>query len=776
MTFDEKAGQSATTAAVGDHGTDETTVTASVGRILLLAGKGDRRVLRNALEHECIEPDYDIGERSIAEADVDMVITDLPHLRRHAEQIKRLREASGDAVVPVLIAAPPQYFSRAYRFLGELAEDLVRTPVAGLELRARVNYMLRLRRLSLAQARAMQNTESRLAGSERALRALSAMNEQIIRSNTEHEMLNRASEALLAWGGYDHVSICRVDAGEEMTISPLVEHSKTPAAGSGSFCRELMLVGKEAVARNSLQLRHASGVEQQAHDADADAEHPGVNALVAMPLEINDKLQFVLRLGSWNEEIFDQAECDLITRMGENLAHGIMALHDKQKLISSEKNAVSLAYRDSLTGLANRTAMREALDALDQRPAEHADEAALLFLDLDGFKLINDALGHDAGDLVLVEVARRLQMGVRDADLLARHGGDEFLVLIEPSGPGNDGVRNVAQRVARRLEDMLREPMHIGGHEYRVFASIGIALYPYDSRESSKLLACADSAMYAAKADKAMRIKFFSSELAEREHRRLSLETRLRKAIETEELRLVFQPIVDLQDSRGISVESLLRWPQEDGSFISPGEFIPVAEETGLIVPIGYWVMEETAKALARWRRNGHDIRAAINLSTRQFWDVDLVQVLGDTFSKHGLSPSLVDIELTETDLMSDLARISQTLREMSSQGFSISIDDFGTGHSSLGRLRSLPINTLKIDKSFLDGVPESSNAKVMVKTIYQLAVNLGMRAVAEGIETEEQHRFLQQIGCRWGQGFLFHRPMPESDITALLKAQRGNG
>ncbi|MFI9653740.1 diguanylate cyclase, partial [Guyparkeria sp. GHLCS8-2] len=631
-------------------------------RILLLIPPADRRVLARALDYPVVEP---VGD--LAQFRADLIIADLPYLERHAESLAIMRERAGNVILPLLLATPPQQFAAAGRHLGGLAEDVVRTPISQLELTSRVRNLLRLRRYSIATADMIRRTETELAGSERNLRVLSVANEHLVRASTQGELLDRVCEGLVSEGGYWVAWVGRVQPDHPTRVVPLSQ------AGPGvRGMRRVDLLAEERI-RNRLAVEAVTEdrmcvLNDTAPGPDEGEEAVGLSegggrSAVALPIRLDQRPEWVLVLHSDQSHAFDEDACRLLIRLRDNLAYGLSALREQERRISSEHHAIHIANHDNLTGVANRKAAVERLRELLESRGERRDrEIALLFLDLDGFKLINDVLGHDQGDKILIEVARRLQSSVRDNDLVARQGGDEFLVIVGGEGSNGEPIRVAARRVAKRLIDALDESFVLGGSTYDLRVSIGIALYPTDATDPTSLLAGADSAMYEAKQRGGGMYEFFSADLASRERHRLTLERNLRRAVENGDLEVAFQPIVELNKGQMVGVEALMRWPQDDGSFISPTEFIPIAEDTGLILPISDRMIEATVSALARWNNAGHDMRAAINLSTAQMRRDGIVEQLVEVMERHALPTHRLDVELTETELMHDIERMEAIL------------------------------------------------------------------------------------------------------------------
>jgi diguanylate cyclase (GGDEF)-like protein/PAS domain S-box-containing protein len=438
----------------------------------------------------------------------------------------------------------------------------------------------------------------------------------------------------------------------------------------------------------------------------------------------------------------------------------------------AEEELAFLAYHDKLTELPNRQMFAELLELALVRARRHDLGVAVLFLDLDDFKLVNDELGHSAGDELLRMVCNRLREASRDTDLVARQGGDEFLVLvadIDPSrAPGSKTDRSVgriAESVASRLLMALQAPFQLGQTQTYASASVGISVYPDDAPDAETLLKHADSAMYQSKRMGPGGVRVYSKDSLLTPPTTLSLVNRLRKAVEDHQWILYYQPIIDLETGVTESVEALLRWREPAGGLILPGEFIPLAEEMGVIAAIGDWVVDEMARQWRRWRSAGRMIDVSFNLSPRQLWQPNLVRSIMAKLTRERVDPQSVTVEITESAAMSDPDRVQRTLHELHGRGMRLAIDDFGTGHSSLARLKHLPVDILKIDRSFVQDIPQDPDASTMVRAMIQLAVSLGMTPVAEGIETPEQHAFMVDAGCRLGQGFLFSTPVPAAEI-----------
>lgn len=428
------------------------------------------------------------------------------------------------------------------------------------------------------------------------------------------------------------------------------------------------------------------------------------------------------------------------------------------------------AQHDALTGLPNRFLLEDRLQQAIAYTNRHESQLAVLIIDLDGFKYINDTVGHQCGDQVLIEVARRLRSITRRTDTLARIGGDEFCLVLSDLHKSSDSFQ-----VAHTCLDTLRKPFMIAEHEYSISASIGISCYPEHGTEPELLQQNADTAMYHAKFNGKNGFQVFTQEINAHLRERLELMGDLRHALENNELHLEYQPQF-IADGQLIGFEALLRWNHPKRGMIFPDKFIPIAEETGLIVPLGNWVLNEACRQLAVWHGSGYPgLRVAVNVSTLQFERQDWMDTISEALRKSGVPPSCLELELTESVVMKNCERAASRLTELRALGVSSAIDDFGTGYSSLKYLQNLPIDTLKIDQSFIRNLDPSSDVQsgngAIVQAIVTLAQQLGLRVVAEGVETDEELEVLRRLGCDFVQGYLFSRPMPVEQCDQFLRS-----
>jgi diguanylate cyclase (GGDEF)-like protein len=470
------------------------------------------------------------------------------------------------------------------------------------------------------------------------------------------------------------------------------------------------------------------------------------------------------------------------TEDGRLLIDGIVADVTERKLAADElaeaqRQLTHIAYHDSLTGLPNRASFEERLQATLERCADERCASAVLFIDLDNFKLINDSFGHAAGDELLRAVAGRLSRATRGGDVVARQGGDEFLILIadiesEDRAPQAEEVQDAAEAVARKIRRTLQAPFMVSDIEIFVSASIGISLFPIDAENTETLLKHADAAMYRAKDEGRDCFRLYALD-SDTSFEQLSTAGRLRGAVDSgTELVLHYQPIVRLDSAEIVGVEALIRW-QDGDRLVPPLEFLPLAERTGLMGPLSDWVVGEACRQAKRWRDIGLDLYVSVNLPP-SFWQPTAMRHVLTTIETFGLNPDRLMIEITESAMMVETRRnMEPVLAELHERGLRLAIDDFGSGHSSLSRLNQMWVSTLKIDRSFVQDLPYDPNSAVLVSSIIQLAQNLGLEPLAEGIETEEQRGFFLSHGCELGQGFHFSQPVPAGEIEGLYKMAR---
>ncbi len=435
----------------------------------------------------------------------------------------------------------------------------------------------------------------------------------------------------------------------------------------------------------------------------------------------------------------------------------------------AESRLAQLAQYDALTGLPNRNLLRDRIEQAIARARRQKWRIGMLFIDLDRFKLVNDTLGHEHGDRLLEQVGERLRACVRASDTVARFSGDEFVVVLPDLARAED-----AGLVAQKILDALAAPFDLLGQEASVGASIGVALYPEDTEDGESLLKAADAAMYRAKESGRAGYCYFTSEMNRRSYARLQLQTDLRRALERAEFRLVYQPKIELASGRVCGAEALLRWAHPERGMVAPGDFIPVLEETGLILPAGEWVVSAACAQLRAWREAGlAPVPVAVNVSARQFRTRDLDTRIIGLIEREGVDPRLLEIEITESYLMQDPEHAIRILEKFREVGIQIAIDDFGTGYSSLAYLTRFPVSALKVDRQFVRDATSDPSDAAIVRAVIDMAHNLGFVVVAEGVETEAQVAFLRRHGCDLAQGFHFARPMPPGDIAALLAAAK---
>ena len=427
-----------------------------------------------------------------------------------------------------------------------------------------------------------------------------------------------------------------------------------------------------------------------------------------------------------------------------------------------------LAYHDGLTKLPNRAHFSQMLNHALLHSRRYNRRFAVLFLDLDRFKNINDTLGHEAGDVLLCEMARRLKESLRGSDVVARLGGDEFVVLIEEVTE----PKYVAT-VARKILSTVIKPVTLQGQDYRVTASVGVCLYPDDAKDEQSLMKNADIAMYRAKEEGKNGYKFYSESINVHSFERLALETSLRRAMERGEFFLHYQAKLDLKSDRITGVEALLRWQHPDLGLVSPAQFIPIAEETGLIVPIGLWVLRTACAQNVAWQRAGlPPVCMAVNLSPRQFNDDGLLEEIAKALRDSGMNPQLLELELTEGMVMQNAERAGKVLASIKKLGVRIAIDDFGVGYSSLANLKRFPIDILKVDRSFIRDLSSDTEDQAITEAIIAMGRTLSLTVVAEGVETKEQQTFLRDHSCDEMQGYYFSKPVIAAEFAALLTKQ----
>lgn len=461
-----------------------------------------------------------------------------------------------------------------------------------------------------------------------------------------------------------------------------------------------------------------------------------------------------------------EVHSNLLTGYDQEYNCAIVRDITERKLHEAELNR--LATHDVLTGLPNRTLLNNSIDHAVSRARRDRKFAAVMMLDLDKFKLINDNLGHDAGDLLLKEVAKRMTLMLRATDKVFRLGGDEFVIVLEGVMHPED-----CAAVGQKLMEVITEPLVVGEFSMQVGASVGIAVYPSDGDDAIELMKNADIAMYQAKSEGRGKFQFYAQEMGARVSKHLAVVTGLQEALKKNQFVLHYQPIFDLNSGLLVAAEALVRWLDPERGLIPPNDFIPVAEDSGLIGAIGTWVIRETCRQSNQWRQDGlRAVSVAVNLSAYQLRNDEVVDVVRRAMAHSELPAHSISIELTESMVMEDPERVISILQEIKGLGVTISIDDFGTGYSSLSYLRHFPIDVIKIDRSFVKDIGDDPKEAVIANAIIQLAHSLGCRVLAEGVETKAQGDYLRAQGCDLVQGFYFGRPVPANDFAKFLRRQ----
>jgi diguanylate cyclase (GGDEF)-like protein/PAS domain S-box-containing protein len=475
-----------------------------------------------------------------------------------------------------------------------------------------------------------------------------------------------------------------------------------------------------------------------------------------------------LRLRKDNSAFLAEAITTALYDDKNNLRGFARVVRDVTERAEAEETIRHQALHDPLTGLPNRKALEERIEVLIKQANRHHSKIAVMFLDLDRFKNINDSLGHLIGDMLLKEVASRFRSIIRAEDTVARLGGDEFVITLSDIGHSGDVIK-----VAKKIIESMQVPMQIGQHSLRITSSIGVAIFPSDGQDIYGLLKNADTALYRAKELGRNRYQFFNQTMNVQASERLTLENSLHNAIESGELELYYQPIVDTKTQRLASVEALVRWNHPKLGKIYPNEFIPLAEEIGVIFPLGEWVLKTACNQLRDWQEEGVLVRSvSLNLSARQFSEPKLIDSVKTIVAESGVATNALEFEITESIAMENLDRTVNILRYLKQMGINIAIDDFGMGYSSLNYLKRFPLHSLKIDKSFVRHAITNSQDATIIRTIIAMAHSLGLKVVAEGVETEQQYSFLKQLDCDRVQGYYLGMPMPAHELPIWLSAR----
>jgi diguanylate cyclase (GGDEF)-like protein len=604
--------------------------------------------------------------------------------------------------------------------------------------------------------------------------ALSATNEAIMRARTRDELFQLVCEAAVQGGRFASTIIAlkaprsaflRVVASAgpkgDMQKTVRISVSENHRAGqgvSGTAFRTL----QPCIINDYLADDRGAAFHRRAH-------REGNQSGAALPLLSHGQAVGVLVFMSSEIGAFTPELVELLARLANNVSFALENFDRAEEKARADERIKYLATHDGLTGLPNRAMFSQLLRASIESARKHGGGFAVLFIDIDRFKVINDSLGHDAGDALLVETGERLRNCLGPGDVVARLGGDEFVVILEEAS----GPRRIEGK-ARRLLAAICEPLHLRGLECRATASIGIAVFPGDGEDELSLTKNADMAMYRAKEEGKNGFRFFVNHSRTPSMERLVFEARLRQALERNELSLHYQPKVDAATNRITGVEALLRWTLPDLGLLPPMQFIPLAEETGLIVPIGRWVLRTACAQNMAWRRLGAPAMSmAVNLSPRQFSDDNLLDDIDGALAASGMPAELLQLEITESMMMRNVGRAIELLEVIRSRGVRLAIDDFGTGYSSMSLMKKFPVDTIKIDRSFVQDLPHDVEDRAIAQAIISMGKALGLTIVAEGVETAEQAAFLRTNACDEMQGYLFSKPVAAERVPELLSAAR---
>ncbi|RZI44800.1 EAL domain-containing protein [Herbaspirillum sp. HC18] len=619
----------------------------------------------------------------------------------------------------------------------------------------------------ITERKRSEQTQKRL---NRALRMLSDCNMALVHAEREQSLLDEICRLAVYKGGYRMAWVGYAENDDWKTVRPVsqsgfdegyLEKSKLSWSGETEYGRgpvgTAIRTGRLQIIEDFLN----NPLTAPWHDA---ARERGYLAVIALPLTSKGRVFGALAVYSGDASTFTEDEVRLLYELANDLAFGIETLRTRTEREAAEEKLAFLAHHDPLTHLPNRMLLRDRFDrAVAAAERAHAG-IAVLMMDLDNFKRVNDGLGHNVGDQLLLRVVERLQKCIRDADTISRHGGDEFVVLLHSV---NDS--GVVSRVAQSILDTIAEPFEIGAETISTSLSIGISLYPNDGRDFDTLLKNADTALYHAKDNGRDTYHFFSASMNVDALARMQLHGSLRKAVKNQEFLLHYQPQIDIASGALIGMEALVRWQRGDEGLVPPGRFIPLAEESGLIVPIGEWVLNEACRQAKAWQEEGMPpLPVAVNLSAQQFKRGDILDTVMYALNQSGLEPHLLELELTESALLHDTTTVMETLHRLRKIGVQLSIDDFGTGYSSLAYLKRLSVNKLKIDQSFVRDVPGDADDAAIVKAIIQLGHALQLPVIAEGVESEEQLAFLRDNGCDQAQGYLVSRPLPAKEFAVF--------
>ena len=617
------------------------------------------------------------------------------------------------------------------------------------------------------KARADEQKE-RLA---RMFAALSATNEAIMRAGSRVELFELVCVAAASGGKFTSTTIALANPGSDfLTIvaaaGPSAETTRHVRLSISDTFPEGRGLSGTAFRTQQPCLSNDYPTDPRVTAFHAIVQGDGARSGAAFPLIIRGQAVGVMIYMSTEPDTFTPEFAGLLQRLADNVSFALENFERADEKTKADERIEYLASHDSLTKLPNRDMFNELLRHAIEGASRHQRSLALLFIDLDRFKVINDSLGHDAGDMLLLEVANRLRSVLRASDVVARLGGDEFVVLLEETAERND-----VERIAGLLLSALGRPTQLSGHECHATASIGIAMYPSDGLDAQTLTKNADMAMYLAKEDGKNAFRFFSKEIKAQSIERLTLESALRRALEREQFSLHYQPKIDMTSGQITGVEALLRWAHPELGLVSPAQFIPLAEETGLIVPIGRWVLKEACAQNMAWQRHGlRPVTIAVNLSPRQFADGQLLHDVDEALLASGMSPVLLQLEVTESMVMRNVPRAIRVLDAIQSRGIRLAIDDFGTGYSSMSLMKQFPIDTIKIDRSFVRDLADDSEDQAIAQAIISMGKALGMTVVAEGVETVEQREFLRAHACDEMQGYLFSKPLPPRELAELLR------